>query len=311
MTSAATSAAKRQKTDEQPEVFTGKTLPHQFISTWNNYSEDDIPLFRAWCEKRTAFSVVGREVGKQGTPHLQGFHQTSGGLKFAAFHKRFPKVWVKPVGKDNGCADYCQKDDDVCIRTGTYEEKCQGKRSDLAAVAELAASGASAAQIAISSPTAFIQYPTGIARLCSIHEKPRDRSVPKVCICLYGGTGLCKTKRIWDHLDSLGECPYAWDNGMATWWDGYNGQKHIIMDEFRAQLPMTYILRLMDRYPMRVQFKGGSCQFVADFLYFTSSKHPREWYADAPTDKVDQLLRRFEGRIYEITSAEQTVDLTK
>lgn len=303
MTSTATSAAAPLKKTLK------RNLPHQFISTWNNYTEDDIEQFRAWCQKRSKYSIVGKEVGETGTPHLQGFHQTSGGLSFEAFKKNFPNVHVERVLVDNGASEYPKKEGNVVICEGEYVLKEPGRRTDLEAVAQLAQSGASAAEIAIAAPTAFIQYPCGIARLCTLHEKPRDRSIAKTCICLYGGTGLHKTKRIWDYLDSLGIQPYSWDNGMPTWWDGYNGHKHVIMDEFRAQLPMAYMLRLMDRYPMRVQFKGGSCQFGADFIYFTSSKHPREWYQDAPTDRVEQLLRRFH-RITEITSCEQEMDFS-
>lgn len=291
----------RSRTPERQ--FDGKKLPAQWISTWNNYSDDDIVKFAAWCKQRTSFSVVGREVGQQGTPHLQGFHQNSRTLSFPAFHKQFPSVWVKPVGIDNGASAYPEKDGDVCIRHGEYEEKKPGRRTDLEAIAELAKSGKSLADIAAEAPVAVLQYPAGLRQLCALNERPRDRTVPKRCVCLYGPTGTGKTRRVWDHCDTLGVVPYLWENGMPTWWDGYSGQKHVIMDEYRSQLPMSYLLRLMDRYAMRVQYKGGSCQFVADYLYFTSSKHPRDWYSDSEQDKIDQLLRRFDA-IYEISSCD-------
>ncbi len=299
MTSTATSAARSRS----PQ---GRNLPHQFISTWNNYTDADIDKFRAWCELRTHYSIVGREVGEEGTPHLQGFHQTSGGLSFPAFKKKFPSVHVKRVFEDNGCSEYCSKDGKVCISTGEYQEKTPGRRTDLLSVAEMAKSGKSMAEIAELAPAAIVQYPSGIARLCTFFEKPRDRSVAKRCICLWGESEVHKTRRIWDHLDALGVTPYVWENGMPTWWDGYHGQKHVIMDEYRAHLPMSVLLRLMDRYPMRVQFKGGSCQFVADFLYFTSSCHPKDWYKDLPDDKVYQLVRRFE-HITHVNSPDQRV----
>ena len=297
MTSDATSDAKSRSRSPRG------TLPRQFISTWNNYSDADIEHFRDWCAKRTTYSIVGREVGEQGTPHLQGFHQTRGGLSFKAFKKVLPSVSVKPVGTDNGCADYCRKEDNLAFEIGDYQEKKPGRRTDLQAVAELAKSGKSLAEIAIDAPVAVLQYPAGLARLCALNERARDRTVPKRCICLYGPTGTGKTRRVWDHCDTLGVVPYLWENGMPTWWDGYSGEKHVIMDEYRSQLPMSYLLRLMDRYPMRVQYKGGSCQFVADYLYFTSSKHPRDWYSDSEQDKIDQLLRRFDA-IYEISNSD-------
>lgn len=308
MTSSPTSspAQKRLKVDTE---WTGAKLPCQFISTWNNYTEADIESFRAWCEANTQFSVVGREIAPStGTPHLQGFHQTSGKRSFKAFKKDFRPVRVTPVGKDNGCVPYCEKDEQVCIRTGQYVKKEPGRRTDLDAVAALCAEGKSLREIAEISPTAAIQYSTGISRLIALHSKPRDRHIPKRCICLWGPTGTGKTLRCWEHIEALSEEPYVWSNGMPQYFEGYEGHKHVIMDEYRAQLPMCQLLTLMQTYPTRVNVKFGSAQFVADFMYFTSCSHPRDWYPNAASDPIDQLLRRFESIVH-VTSQKQVCSL--
>lgn len=265
--------------------------------------------FRDWCVRRTQYSVVGKEQGKQGIPHLQGFHQNSRNIAFCAFHKAFPSVHVQPVVKDNGADEYVQKEGDVVIRHGTYEKKTPGARTDLAHIAELCREGRSMAQIAEECPIAVIQYGTGINRLCSMYEKPRDRKIPKRCICLWGPSEVWKTRRIYDYVEGKGCTPYVWENDMPTWWDGYCRDEHVIMDEFRSQLTMAGLIRLMDRYPKRVPFKGGSCQYVANYMYFTSSKHPSEWYRDQGDDKVYQLLRRFERIIHVTSSSEDYGDL--
>lgn len=281
-------------------------LPRQWISTWNNYPDDAVERFKAWCDANTTYSVVGREVGSQGTPHLQGFHQ-NGVKSFKAFHNLFPAVHVAPVTVNNGADKYCKKDGDIAFETGSLQQKRPGQRNDLAAIAQLCTSGKTQAEVAAACPEAILRFPTGVQRLISMHEPSRDRSIPKVCICLYGPTGTGKTRRIYDWCDKHGHKPYVWDNGMPTWWDGYNSDKVVIMDEFRSQLPMSFLLRLMDRYPMRVQYKGGSCQFLADYILFTSSKHPRDWYSDQGDDKIAQLLRRF-VRIIEVTALDQHVE---
>jgi len=191
----------------------------------------------------------------------------------------------------------------VAFEHGTLQNKRPGQRNDLARIVDLCTSGASQSEVAQICPEAILRFPTGVQRLVSIHEAPRDRSTPKRCVCLYGPTATGKTRRIFEWCESANIQPYCWDNGMPTWWDGYSAQKVVLMDEYRSQLPMSYVLRLMDRYAMRVQYKGGSCQFVADYLYFTSSKHPRDWYSDSDQDKIDQLLRRFDA-IYEISSSD-------
>ena len=40
---------------------------------------------------------------------------------------------------------------------------------------------------------------------------------------------------------------------------------------------MTF-LRICDRYPLRVEYKGGMTQFVSKTLIITSNREPRDWY---------------------------------
>lgn len=273
--------AKRQRTQA------GQRLPRQWIGTWNNYSESDVDRFRDWCVANTSYSICGKEVGESGTPHLQSFHQNNP-LSFKKFCTLFPTVNVQPVGKDNGCVNYCKKDGNVAFETGTYVSKTPGRRTDLEKLAEMATSGSSMKEIADTDPVAVIQYGAGLQRLCSLNEQPRDWSTPKEVIVYYGPTGTGKTRRAFTECDN----PYVWDPDMKSWFDGYSGHKHVIMDEFRGQLPLGTMLRLLDRYPMRVQYKGGSAQFVADKIILTSPQHPRDWYQDCPNDRIDQLMRR-------------------
>lgn len=307
MTSGTTSGTKRPC----PADFDKEFLPPQWISTWNNYTEDDIIRFRAWCEKRTTFSVVGREVGALGTPHLQGFHQVPK-TKFRPFHKTFPKVWVTPVVEDNGCEDYCSKDGQIVIKSGEYHKKQQGQRTDRDAIARMAQEGATFAEIATAAPAAVILWSNGISKLCSHFAKPRDRNLPKFCICLYGKTGTHKTKRVYDHCERLGVPLFPWSSALKGFFQGYKGEKHVLMDEYRGQLPMEELLQLTDRYPMRVNIKNGDAEFVADYLYFTSPMHPKSWYTNTLHDSTDQVERRFNegGGIIEVLSPDQDIDLT-
>ena len=283
---------------EEPAAKRARTmakLPRQWIGTWNNYSQADIDRFRDWCTANTSYSICGREVGDSGTPHLQSFHQQAP-LSFAKFKTLFPAIHVVPVGKDNGCRKYCAKEGNLAFETGTYTEKTPGRRTDLEAVAELVKSGASMATIATEYPTQVIQYGQGIQRLQSALVQPRQPGSPVTVKVFYGPTGTGKTWTAFHELDN----PYIWSPSMNSWWDGYTGQKHVIMDEFRGQLPLGVMLRLTDHFPVRVQNKGGSCEFCADTIIITSPMHPKDWYVNQENDKIDQLLRRISD-IYHMT----------
>jgi hypothetical protein len=76
----------------------------------------------------------------------------------------------------------------------------------------------------------------------------------------------------------------------------------VILDEFYGQLPFSYMLKLMDRYPLRVEVKGGVIHFRAKLLIITSNKPWTEFY-DLEHDWKPAFLRRlnevysFEGTI--------------
>jgi len=64
------------------------------------------------------------------------------------------------------------------------------------------------------------------------------------------------------------------------WFDGYDGQDVVIFDDFYGGLPLPYMLRLLDGYPMRLPIKGGHTYAKWTKVYLTSNVPPTEWYQD-------------------------------
>lgn len=83
--------------------------------------------------------------------------------------------------------------------------------------------------------------------------------------------------------------------------DGYNPRDHltVVFDEFYGWLPYHQLLELCDRYGVRVQIKGGTCQFRPACLVFTSNSHPTKWYKyehfsyDPLERRIDFMFRHF------------------
>ena len=75
--------------------------------------------------------------------------------------------------------------------------------------------------------------------------------------------------------------------------DGYAGEKSVLFEDFRGQLPFGMLLSLLDRYDCKVQHKGGMCELAATHIVMTSPLHPQEWYKVddlAKHNKIEQLL---------------------
>ena len=80
----------------------------------------------------------------------------------------------------------------------------------------------------------------------------------------------------------------------AKWWDGYNGQKAILLDDFRSNwCDYNYFLRLTDMYPLTVEVKGGSYPAMWDKVYITCPHSPEKTFRYLESiENNKQVLRR-------------------
>ncbi|QXP07714.1 MAG: replication associated protein [Arizlama virus AZLM_719] len=118
---------------------------------------------------------------------------------------------------------------------------------------------------------------------------------------LWGSTGTGKSHRAWQEagLDAYPKDP------NTKYWDGYQGQAEVVMDEFRGMISISNLLRWCDKYPVSVECKFGAVVFKATRIFITSNLHPREWYSDMDNTTWLALERRL--NIIEITSQEQEI----
>lgn len=262
--------------------------------TINNEVYDETPLDPDYINPLAAmqewgqvtYMIVGNEVASTGTPHIQGFAQFKDKVKFTTIKKKMPTAHIEaksPNSTAEQARDYCKKDDDY-TEWGTFQT--QGQRKDIEIATDMITNGEKMRTVAKELPVQYVKYHKGLHALKNILIEPRSE-VPKVTV-LYGKTGTGKSKS----ARELTVDPYVWGPEQMHWFDGYEGQKDVIFEEFRGQLPLGSMLRLLDRYDCKVQVKGGIVEFVGTNIVITSPKHPQEWYEDLSNDKIDQLMRR-------------------
>lgn len=78
----------------------------------------------------------------------------------------------------------------------------------------------------------------------------------------------------------------------TKFWDGYRGEEHVVIDEFRGNIDISHLLRWLDRYPCIIEVKGSSLVLRAKHIWITSNLDPRQWYPLVDPDTVEALLRR-------------------
>lgn len=151
----------------------------------------------------------------------------------------------------------------------------------------------------------LIRHYSSLKRIYVDNCEPEFRENMSVKV-FYGPTGTGKTRRAWDEAMALGDRPYI-KNPNTKWWDGYRGQKNVIIDEFSGRIDISYLLTWLDRYPVISEVKGYSLPMTAINFWITSNMHPNEWYADAIPAHKDALLRRIHQMVLMETHYVETV----
>lgn len=132
----------------------------------------------------------------------------------------------------------------------------------------------------------YVRYYGNLRRIATDHLQadPIERTI----YCFVGTTGTGKSRRAWTEagLDAYPKDP------NTKFWDGYRGQDHVVIDEFRGVINISNVLRWFDRYPVLVEVKGSSVPLKATKIWVTSNLHPQDWYPTLDQETRNALLRR-------------------
>lgn len=276
--------------------------------TLNNYTQEELDALKCKSlgrDNSVTYLLYGLEISPNtGTPHVQGYFETAKKITIGSVKRFCPRAHIEICQKPDVeyQKGYCWKlsghpsHNQLTPNEVTYEEGTamrQGQRNDLNAIGEQIVAGVLPQAIAEENPGMYARYHRGLHALrAAVIDRPRDPATPKNVIVYFGPTGTGKTRSAREQCIEQYGSVFLWDPTLYPWFDGYDNHRGVVIDEFRGQLPFSVILRLLDRYEMTVQVKGGMRQFVADTIYITSPKHPDEWYKDDGSDKVNQLKRR-------------------
>ena len=78
-----------------------------------------------------------------------------------------------------------------------------------------------------------------------------------------------------------------------------------MIDDFYGWLKYSFLLNLMDRYPLMLPNKGGYVECKIKRLIITSNKKPEDWYSSVQ-DKTP-LLRRIDAKVHFSTFFQQVL----
>lgn len=263
------------------------TSSRAWCLTINNYNDS---IYATAINYKADYLIVGKEVGENGTPHLQIYFYKETKITFNGLKKTFPTAHIeKAKGTAQENQTYCSKEGNF-YETGTLPT--QGKRNDLKKIVEsIVSKEIKLDQLILEDPIAYHQYGRTLEKIESLQKRKQFRKHTTTCQWVYGATGSGKSHAA--YINFSPETHYNHQDDGA-WWDNYDQQETVIINEFRGEIKYKRLLELIDKYPCNVsQRNKAPCPFTSKHIIITSSKSPEEIYSYLG-DNIEQLLRRIQ-----------------
>ncbi|AUM61717.1 Rep [uncultured virus] len=271
--------------------------------TLNNPAIDELEVAEALqTREELVYAIYQLEEGENGTPHFQGYVMFSERLRRTQTSALLPKAhWEVAKGTPEQNRVYCSKIPKIGehVEIGIFPGKGQGRRTDLAGLHSALKDGLRQADYANEYFEFFLRYPNLVQNYDAAQIQPRSAEEETLCWLFIGppGTGKSRLSR------GLADCLYGIDGVFrkfpGKWWDGYRGERAVIWDDFRGHSATFTDFKLcVDRYPLRVEIKGTTCNLAAKHFFITTNSEPDTWWKEEVTGSDHSAIFRRITRVF-------------
>jgi len=255
-----------------------------FTFTLNNYTDDHIDMLTQHDCRAMGY---GKEVSKTGTPHLQGWLCYPNQRSLNTVRKRLAGAHVEVMKRRlQYNREYCMKDGDYTER-GDIPKSCKDKgkmeKDRWSRNLMLAKSG----HVDEMDADMQLRFHATIKKLAAQHA-PKPVANDKLDNSwYYGPSGTGKSMRARE------DNPGAYIKLNNKWWDGYEGEDVVIIDDFdKYDIGLSgHLKRWSDHYPFPAEYKGGVKLIRPKRIIVTSNYAPEEIWEDEAT--LGPIRRRF------------------
>lgn len=304
-----------------------------WVFTLNNPTRTDIP--KMWTDQ-CEFITWQLEIGETGTPHLQGYlvlkanPTNKNGRTLAWVKKNIDPYahWEERRGSHEQARDYANKTDTRAegtsgpwtigqwsetvgqSRGGTKSAATSGgaqNSSKIMTIKRKIDDGVEEADLYRDHFQEMLRYAKGFDRY-RMAMQTAHRDWYTKAIVFWGPPHTGKSHRARRYAKGkYGKSVYYLNvvGGERVFWDGYNGQKCVVIEEFYGSgIGIGYMNKLLDQYPFNIETKGSSVPFLAELIIFTSNENPIMWYGKGhapgeptkiPLDVLNAFKRRLTG----------------
>jgi len=213
--------------------------------------------------------------------------------------------------------DYCTKSDTKLAGFDTVicgNVPSQGERTDLKAACEQVKERFGLQKLIEEEPMVYVRNHRGLEKVAAHWARKRVPQMRMVTtIVLHGDPdgGKSYTASQSDIDREIYNVPYS--EGNTTWFDNYNGERTIVLEDFSGGISYRYLLRILDGYRLQIAVKGGFFPAAWSRVIITTNVNPQDWYSATNkrgqeqnrwSNDYDQRIGSLERRIDEIWHVE-------
>lgn len=254
----------------------------RWVFTLNNFTEEELIYIHGWYEGLDSikYLVFQHECGENGTHHLQGYVVFRRNQRLPAVRALLARGhWEPARGSHEQCVDYSTKGDTrVAGPWISGEHGHQGARSDLRGAVECLRD-VGIRGVAEQHPATYVRYWRGLAELQRQWDGGPSHRPDAGGYLFVGEPGTGKSRRVWDAAEHAGVKLYVpLVTDQKVWFNDYCGEKWILLDDWVGVGGVSWLLHVLDVYPLRVDSKFGCLPARWERVYITSNLEVSEWY---------------------------------
>jgi hypothetical protein len=233
---------------------------------------------------KATYTVGQLERGENGTLHFQFYQNFKSKCRLSHYKNTLPAAHCEPAIGDKA-REYCQKTESRV--EGPWEYGTKPLQRNSKADWEEVYTNAKRGRLEDIPADIRVRCYSQLKKIEKDHLVVKDSDHLRG-VWIYGPSGVGKSR------SARRDYPDAYPKLCNKWWDGYQGQKNVIMDDIGLDHKVLgqQLKIWSDRYGCILETKGGALTSTYENFVVTSQYSIEQIFAgDQPT--IDALKRRF------------------
>lgn len=260
----------------------------KWVYTLNNYSEEE---YKTLQEYDAIWHIIGKEVGKSGTPHLQGHIILEKETRFNTVRKMlFNKAHVeRQRGRNEEAAAYCRKDGKYWEKGALPQDRYSAgdrEKKRWEEARELSKRG----RFEEVDARIYMRHYKTMEYIYSKHKENPKILTEMPGVWIYGPQGVFKNSYC------LQAWPDAFKKRVHKWWDGYQDQDVVVLHDLDMCMPKEFSHEIkiwVDAEPFFAEVKGGGRFIRPKKFVVTSNFSITELFGNGNPVTLEAIKRRF------------------